>query len=83
VVYEAGANLLSVEGESAWSIEAVFAETRAAVGHLTDDLTDFKAETRHDIRRIDDRLLHVLLIQLATLATPLGSLIAGLIAATH
>jgi hypothetical protein len=72
-----------VEREPAWSLEGVVAETRAAVGHLSDGLGAFKAETRQDIRRLDDRLFQVLLIQLATLATALGSLIAGLIAATH
>jgi Flp pilus assembly CpaE family ATPase len=55
------------------------AELRATVMHLASDMT----EVKQDIRRLDDRLFQVLLIQLATLATALGSLIAALVAATH
>jgi hypothetical protein len=41
------------------------------------------AEVKHDIRRLDDRLFQVLLIQLATLATAFGSLVAALVTATR
>jgi hypothetical protein len=33
-------------------------------------------EVKHDLRRLDDRIFQVLLIQPATLATALGSLVA-------
>jgi hypothetical protein len=68
-----------VEPEHAWSLEAVVADTRAAVIHLSSDMV----EVKHDIRRLDDRILQVLLIQLATLATALGSLVAALVTATR
>ena len=56
------------------SVEAVVAETRATVGHLADDVT----ELRQDVRRLDGRLLQLLLAQLATLAAALGALLAAL-----
>jgi hypothetical protein len=68
-----------VEPEHPWSLEAVVADTRAAVVHLSSDM----AEVKHDIRRLDARLFQVLLIQLATLATAFGSLVAALVTATR
>jgi hypothetical protein len=56
------------------SVEAVVAETRATVGHLADDVT----ELRQDVRRLDGRLVQLLLAQLATLAAALGALLAAL-----
>jgi hypothetical protein len=72
-----------VDPEHAWSLEAVVAETRAAVAHLEGDLSSFRIEVRQDIRRLDDRIFQMLLIQLATLATALGSLVAALLTATR
>lgn len=72
-----------MEPEHAWSLEAVVADTRAAVLHLAQDVSDLRSEVRHDARRLDDRIFQVLLVQLATLATALGSLVAALITATR
>jgi hypothetical protein len=52
---------------------------RASSAHLSGDM----AEVRDDIRRLDDRIFQVLVIQLATLATALGSLVAALVTATR
>jgi hypothetical protein len=68
-----------MEHEHAWSLEAVVADTRAAVMHLSSDMV----EVKHDIRRLDDRIFQVLAIQLVTLATALGSLVTALITATR
>ena len=68
-----------MEPDRAWSLEAVVADTRAAVMHLSSDMV----EVKQDIRRLDDRIFQVLLIQLATLATALGSLVAALVTATR
>jgi hypothetical protein len=68
-----------VEPEGAWSLEAVVADTRAAALHLSSDMV----EVKEDIRRLDDRIFQVLVIQLATLATALGSLFAALVTATR
>jgi hypothetical protein len=72
-----------VEPEHSWSLEAVVAETRAGVVHLAEDVTDLRSELRSDIRRLDDRIFQVLVVQLATLATALGSLVAALVTATR
>ena len=72
-----------VEPEHSWSLEAVVAETGAGVVHLAEDVTDLRSELRSDIGRLDDRIFQVLLVQLATLATALGSLIAALVTATR
>jgi hypothetical protein len=40
-------------------------------------------EVKHDLRRLHDRIFRVLLIQLTTLATALGSLVAALVTATR
>jgi hypothetical protein len=63
-----------VEREPEWSLEALVAETRAAAGHAAEDLT----ELRQDVRGLDDRLFHLILVQFATLATTLASLVAAL-----
>jgi hypothetical protein len=51
--------------------------------HLAQDTSELRSEFRNDIRRLDDRIFQVLLIQLATLATALGSLVAALVTATR
>jgi hypothetical protein len=64
-----------MEREHAWSLEALVAETRTIALHTTDATTAL----RQDVRRLDDRLFHMLLVQLATLATALGALVAALL----
>jgi hypothetical protein len=51
------------------------AELRAAAAHTTSDL----AEVKQDIRRVDDRVFQVLMVQIATLAGVVGSLVAALL----
>jgi hypothetical protein len=51
------------------------AELRVAAAHTSSDL----AEVKQDIRRVDDRVFQVLLIQVATLAAVVGSLVAALL----
>ena len=64
-----------MEHDRAWSLEALAAETRATVGHLATDVS----EVRQDIRRVDDRIFKLMLLQLGTLATALASLVAALV----
>jgi hypothetical protein len=66
-----------VEPERSWSFESLVAETRADVRHLQTDLS----ELRHDVRRVDGRVFELLLVQLATLAAALGSLVTALVTA--
>jgi hypothetical protein len=54
------------------------AEPRATVSHFASDLADMRQEFRSDIRRLDDRLFQLMLLQLGTLATALVSLVAAL-----
>jgi hypothetical protein len=70
-----------VEPERAWSLEALVAETRADVRHVQVDVADLRTELRHDIRRLDGRVFQLLLVQLATLLTALGSLATALVTA--
>jgi len=51
------------------------AEVRANVRHLSADMV----EVKQDIRRVDDRVFQVVLIQLATLAATLGSLATAIV----
>jgi hypothetical protein len=67
-----------VEQDRAWSLEALVAETRANVVHLAGDLTELRQEFRSDIRRLDERIFQLMLLQLGTLATALASLVAAL-----
>jgi hypothetical protein len=48
---------------------------RASVGHLSTDMV----EVKQDICRVDDRVFHVLLVQIATFAGVLGSIVAALV----
>lgn len=50
------------------------AELRSIVAHLSSDMT----EVKQDLRRRDDRLFQLMLLQLGTLATALASLVAAL-----
>jgi hypothetical protein len=58
-----------------WSLEALAAETRARVEHLSEDVGDL----RQDVRRLDDRLFQLMLLTLATLATTIASLVANIL----
>jgi hypothetical protein len=51
-------------------------ELRSRVDHLVSERADMRQEFRTDIRRLDDRLFQLLLLQLGTLATALVSLVA-------
>jgi hypothetical protein len=50
-------------------------EVRTTVAHLSADVS----EVKQDIRQLDDRLFHLILLQLGTLATALAALVAALI----
>ena len=50
------------------------AELRATIGHMKADVVDLKQE----VRRLDDRLFPMMLLQVGTLATALVSLVAAL-----
>ena len=50
------------------------AEFRATVAPLSSDM----AEVKQDLRRLDDRLFQLMLLQLGTLATAFASLVAAL-----
>jgi hypothetical protein len=63
-----------VEPEHAWSVEAVIAEMRSDVRHLQTDV----AELRGVVRRIDGRVDQLFLVQIATLAATIGTLITAL-----
>jgi hypothetical protein len=53
------------------------AALRTSVAHLHGDMADVK----HDIRRLDDRVFQVVLLQLGTLAATLASIAASVLAA--
>jgi hypothetical protein len=55
------------------------AELKAAVSYLTTAITDLRQEFRTDIRRLDDRIFKLMLVQFGTLATALSSLVAALV----
>lgn len=46
--------------------------------HLSGDVADLRQEFREDIRRLDGRFFQFMLMQIATLATALGALVATL-----
>ena len=54
-------------------------ELRAGMLHLSSELADVRQEFRTDIRRLDDRIFQLMLLQLGTLATALASLVAALV----
>jgi hypothetical protein len=65
--------------ERDWGLEAVVAELRADVRHLTSDVAELRQEFRQDIRRFDGRLFQMLILQVATLATLFASLVTALV----
>jgi hypothetical protein len=68
-----------VERDRARSLEVPVAETRATAGHLAGDVSELRQEFRTDIRRLDERIFKLMLLQLGTLATALASLVAALV----
>ena len=65
--------------EREWTLEALVAETRADVRHLQSDVSELRTELRAGVGRLDTRVDQLFLVQLATLAAALGSLIAALV----
>ncbi len=49
------------------------------MAHLASEVADLRQEFRTDIRRLDDRIFQLMLLQLGTLATALASLVVALI----
>ena len=64
-----------MEPKRPWSLEAVVAETRAEVRGLRSDVDELKA----DVRRLDDRLFQLLLLQVGTLLAALSSVVAAVV----
>jgi hypothetical protein len=60
-----------------WRADEV--ELRTSLSHLTSEVADLRQEVRIDIRRLDDRIFQLMLLQLGTLATALASLVVALI----
>lgn len=52
---------------------------RATVAHIASDIADMRQELRSDIRRLDERIFQLMLVQLGTIATALASLVAALV----
>jgi hypothetical protein len=52
------------------------AEVRTTTAHLS---AAAMAEVKQDLRRLDDRLFQLMLLQVGTLATALASLVAALV----
>ena len=52
-----------------------FAEMRATIGHIQGDI----AELKQDVRRLDDRLFQMMLLQLGTLATSLAAIVTAVV----
>jgi hypothetical protein len=55
------------------------AELRATVAQLASQMRDMRQEFRSDIRRLDDRIFQLMLLQLGTLATALTALVVTLL----
>ena len=53
------------------------AELRVTVGHLAAQVADLRQEFRGDVRRLDDRIFQLMLLQLGTLATALAALVTA------
>ena len=73
------ASLGCVVSDPEWSLQALVAETRATVNHLAADVGEMRQEFRADVRRLDDRLFQLMLLQVGALATALASLVAVLV----
>jgi hypothetical protein len=77
-----------VERQEPRSLESLLLETRGDVRHLEtgvtelrQDVRELRQEVRGDIRRLDGRVDQILLVQVATLLTALGSLATVLVTA--
>jgi hypothetical protein len=53
------------------------AELRTSLTHLASEVADLRQEFRTDVRRLDDRIFQLMLLQLGTLATALASLVVA------
>jgi len=49
------------------------------MSYLSSEVAHTRQEFRTDIRRLDDRIFQLLLLQIGTLATALASLVAALV----
>jgi hypothetical protein len=58
-----------------WHAEG--AELRTSLTHLASEVADLRQEFRTDVRRLDDRIFQLMLLQLGTLATALASLVVA------
>jgi hypothetical protein len=63
-----------MEPKRDWGLDAVVAELGADLRHLASDVTELK----QDVRRIDGRVFQMLILQVATLATLVASLVTAL-----
>ena len=50
-------------------------ELRTSLSHVAAEVADLRHEFRTDIRRLDDRVFQLMLLQLGALATALASLV--------
>jgi hypothetical protein len=66
--------------EHEWGLETVVAEVRTDIRHLVSEVADMRQEHRADIRRLDQRMFQLMLVQVATVAGVVGSLVAALAA---
>ena len=64
-----------MDPERTWSLDSLVAETRADVRHVQSDVV----ELRNDVRRLDDRMFQLLVLELGTLAAVVGTLVAQLV----
>jgi hypothetical protein len=55
------------------------AEVRVTVGHLATQVADLRQEFRSDLRRLDDRICQLMLLQLGTLATAFAALVTAVV----
>jgi hypothetical protein len=60
-----------------WRAEEV--ELRTSLTHLASELGDLRQEFRMDIRRLDDRIFQLVLLQLGTLAAAPASVVVALL----
>ena len=60
-----------------WRAEEV--ELRTSLTHLVSELGDLRQEFRTDIRRLDDKVFQLVLLQLGTLAAALASVVVALL----
>jgi hypothetical protein len=54
-------------------------ELRVTVGHIATDVSELRQQSRTDIRRLDERIFQLLLLQLGTLTTALVAIVAAVV----